>query len=101
MDSARLILVWRGLTPVRALDPEEIQTVLIAEERLDEPKLPAEEIWSHHVGRQAPSPAEEAAEEAQRARAEAEQPIGETNQNNTPTAKIEAVAQSAVRLNGV
>lgn len=79
MDAARLVLVWRGLTPVRALDPEEIQTVLIAEERLDEPKLPAEEIWSHHVGRQAPSPAEEAAEEAQRARAEAEKPIDETS----------------------
>jgi uncharacterized protein YjbI with pentapeptide repeats len=37
IDEGRLVLVWRGLTPVREDDLHDVQTVLLCAEKLDEP----------------------------------------------------------------
>lgn len=39
LDAGRLVLVWRGLTPVREDDLHDVQTVLLCVEQLDEPPL--------------------------------------------------------------
>jgi uncharacterized protein YjbI with pentapeptide repeats len=39
LDVGRLVLVWRGLTPVREDGLHDVQTVLLSAEQLDEPPL--------------------------------------------------------------
>jgi uncharacterized protein YjbI with pentapeptide repeats len=76
MDACKLVLVWRGVTPVQSLGYEEVRDILLVEEDLAQPPLPAE----HHVGEhlpRAPEPAVEAANEERAARAESALPPDE------------------------
>lgn len=46
LDAGRLYLTWRGLDPIETDDMKDVETVLVASEKLDDPRLPEK----HYLG---------------------------------------------------